>query len=666
MKCVEKTISVLVVLAMAIFMISGCDSAPDETVSSGATSEELNLYIIGSEICDKSGTKVENGCSIDEKGNIVDDQGRVLIAAGRTEAFSYVKSIYYEKEQLLQEIKGTLLGDGDDSSHIAGKIVTEPKSFRFRFTVEPKNAVNTELTLESCDPGALFFPYDKNSACVKEKDVPGDNILPKISTQPNSNNQVEITATAVLDGTVEILVRNVFGEIVNSITFTVRPVIDDSNPGDSSLQASTQAETHEHVFYSRTVEPTVYAQGYTLYTCEKCGFAYRDNYTDKLSHAHDYDSRVIPPTYTAKGYTLHICKTCGYTIRDSELPSLICNHENMKETTVSPTCTEEGYTLHECLNCRIYSYKDSYTEKTGHKWDNGIIAKRESCTEEGVRTLTCSICGDTKNERISKSEHSYRSEIVPPTYTEEGYTRHYCIFCGNEKNRTDYTPIVPHTHSYFETVKNATCTESGYVTHTCSLCGDSYTDSKTDAYGHYYEEQIIREPNCTEEGISSFTCSRCGHRYTYNAPALGHAYFSTTVEATSETEGYTEHRCSRCGDVFRDTYTARLPVQTKADLSSVAAAGNSWLIRNGYSVGGTGGNCSYQFAMSKSDSQAALEANMCTVAEVNVRSAMSVISSDPTVTGAEFYCSAYESGESIILSCSYSFIANPDAGWNDM
>ena len=145
MKCVEKTISVLVVLAMAIFMISGCDSAPDETVSSGATSEELNLYIIGSEICDKSGTKVENGCSIDEKGNIVDDQGRVLIAAGRTEAFSYVKSIYYEKEQLLQEIKGTLLGDGDDSSHIAGKIVTEPKSFRFRFTVEPKNAVKAAI-----------------------------------------------------------------------------------------------------------------------------------------------------------------------------------------------------------------------------------------------------------------------------------------------------------------------------------------------------------------------------------------------------------------------------------------------------------------------------------------------------------------------------------------
>ena len=97
-----------------------------------------------------------------------------------------------------------------------------------------------------------------------------------------------------------------------------------------------------------------------------------------------------------------------------------------------------------------------------------------------------------------------------------------------------------YTHSYYDTVKNASCTESGYVTHTCSLCGDSYTDNKTEAYGHYYEERVLREPNCTEEGISSFTCSRYGHSYSYQVPALGHAYVSTTVEATSEKEGYTE------------------------------------------------------------------------------------------------------------------------------
>ena len=560
MKCVEKTIRILVVLAVSMFMLSGCEPVSVETINTGATSEELNLYINGSEICDKFGTAVENGCTIDENGNIVDDQGRLLIAADCTEAFSCVKSIYYDKGQLLQEIQGTMLGNNNDSAHSEGTIITEPGSFHFKFTVEPKNAVNAELTLESCDPGALYFPYNKNSVPSEEIVAPGDNILPKITVWPNSNNQVEVTATAALDGTVEVLVRNVLGEIVDSITFTIRTSIMESKYDGVSLEATEASETHEHMFASRTVEPTVYAQGYTLYTCEICGFSYRDNYTDKISHTHDYESRVIPPTYTAKGYTLHICKICGATARDSERPSLNCSHKNMTETVVSPTCTEDGYTIHECLTCRIYSYKDTITDKIGHHWDGGAVTKQESCTEEGIKTFTCRICGETKNDRIGKSEHSYRSEIVPPTYTEEGYTRHYCIFCGLEKERTDFTAIVPHTHSYYDTVKNASCTESGYVTHTCSLCGDSYTDNKTEAYGHYYEERVLREPNCTEEGISSFTCSRCGHSYSYQVPALGHAYVSTTVEATAEKEGYTEHRCSRCGDVFRDTYTPRLAI----------------------------------------------------------------------------------------------------------
>ena len=35
-------------------------------------------------------------------------------------------------------------------------------------------------------------------------------------------------------------------------------------------------------------------------------------------------------------------------------------------------------------------------------WDNGKVTQKPTLTKEGVKTYTCTVCADTKTERIEK------------------------------------------------------------------------------------------------------------------------------------------------------------------------------------------------------------------------------------------------------------------------
>jgi len=69
-----------------------------------------------------------------------------------------------------------------------------------------------------------------------------------------------------------------------------------------------------------------------------------------------------------------------------------------KDVVTAPTCTEKGYTTHTCA-CGD-SYVDTYTDALGHAWDSGKVTKPATETEDGVKTFTCTRCGETKTEVI--------------------------------------------------------------------------------------------------------------------------------------------------------------------------------------------------------------------------------------------------------------------------
>ena len=149
-------------------------------------------------------------------------------------------------------------------------------------------------------------------------------------------------------------------------------------------------------------------------------------------------------------------------------------------TVTAPTCTTKGYTTHTCA-CGN-SYVDTYTDALGHAWDNGKVTKQPTEAETGVKTFTCTRCGETKTETIPKltHEHSYKAVVTAPT-----------------------------------------CTEKGYTTYTCA-CGDSYVDSYVLPLGHDWGSgKVTKEPTATENGIKTYICARCGETKTEVIPAGG-------------------------------------------------------------------------------------------------------------------------------------------------
>ncbi len=194
------------------------------------------------------------------------------------------------------------------------------------------------------------------------------------------------------------------------------------------------------------------------------------------------------------------------------------------------------------------------TEPTHVHGYTSEITKEPSCTEEGVKTFTCS-CGNNYIEAVDKLSHTYTANITPPTCTEAGYTTYTCK-CGDSykadekpalghswgkwsvmQAATEEAPgkearvcsecdakeerVIPqlaHTHKYTNVVTAPTCTEAGYTTYTCK-CGDSYKANEKPALGHSYSSVVTKEPSYTEEGILTYTCS-CGDSYTEAIPKL--------------------------------------------------------------------------------------------------------------------------------------------------
>ena len=76
----------------------------------------------------------------------------------------------------------------------------------------------------------------------------------------------------------------------------------------------------------------------------------------------------------------------------------VSHTHSYKDVVTAPTCTAKGYTTHTCA-CGD-SYVDTYVDALGHAWDSGKVTKQPTATETGIRTFTCTRCGETKTESI--------------------------------------------------------------------------------------------------------------------------------------------------------------------------------------------------------------------------------------------------------------------------
>jgi len=232
------------------------------------------------------------------------------------------------------------------------------------------------------------------------------------------------------------------------------------------------------------------------------------------------------------------------------------------------TCTEEGY---ECVNCVYCGYGEGYpTDPLGHSYTSSIT-KQPGCTTKGVRTYTCSTCGDSYTVSIAATGHSWDSGKITeePTCTEAGVKTYTCSTCG--ETYTESISAIGHDWDDGEITTEPTCTGAGIKTYTCGNCAETYTEA-VDALGHEYSSKVTTEATCTESGTLTYTCDRCGDSYTEEIEATGHSYEEQVIsEATYYVSGTVEYTCSVCGDTYTET-TPALGLEDAEDAYESAVA----------------------------------------------------------------------------------------------
>lgn len=160
-----------------------------------------------------------------------------------------------------------------------------------------------------------------------------------------------------------------------------------------------------------------------------------------------------------------------------------------------------------------------------HKWNEGIVTKEATCTAEGIKTFTCTVCGDTKTEVIPALGHDWSDwEVKDSTCGQEGEKTRHCTRTGCTATETVKIPA-SENHNWNDGVvtKEATCTEQGEVTYTCNDCGHTKVE-KTPALGHDLKEVILKQPTCSESGLKAMVCQRpgCDHKENeVSIPATG-------------------------------------------------------------------------------------------------------------------------------------------------
>ncbi|MCM1161650.1 MAG: leucine-rich repeat domain-containing protein [Roseburia sp.] len=89
-------------------------------------------------------------------------------------------------------------------------------------------------------------------------------------------------------------------------------------------------------------------------------------------------------------------------VKDDDAEENQCSHENRRtEGAKQATCTEAGYTGDVCCeDCGSTLVPGETIPAKGHQWDNGSVTKNATATEDGIKTITCTVCHSTKTEVI--------------------------------------------------------------------------------------------------------------------------------------------------------------------------------------------------------------------------------------------------------------------------
>lgn len=291
------------------------------------------------------------------------------------------------------------------------------------------------------------------------------------------------------------------------------------------------------------------------YVCRCCGMG------QDCPHAHTTYKDLEDGTH------ILLCEDCQAAIGDP-LPH---------NWTYAAGDTEDSHVCAECGAAERHFWKEVEGTNTA------------TCTEPGVRTVRCSVCGMEKEEEAEAKGHTLDNRWNHTAL--EHYQK--CSTCGEEFDRGNHEYTYSEDWDEYEcrichvlheeicggalTIQEATCqkivyhcdscgydmTKPGtfdeyhdYVDGICKYCGGE--DPNHVPHEHDYHETHRVDPTCTEDGYIEYTCD-CGDSYREPLPATGH----TWGEWSPAGDGKEVRYCDACGaEDYRtseeDTYSVQM------------------------------------------------------------------------------------------------------------
>lgn len=291
------------------------------------------------------------------------------------------------------------------------------------------------------------------------------------------------------------------------------------------------------------------------YKCSVCGETKDVTLSNPLGeHSWDEGKVTKKATCTEDGEKTYTCTVCN-TTKIEVIPATGHQHKEVRNAKKA-TCTEDGYTGDTyCTDCNTKLESGTVINKLGHTWDNGVITKEATETEEGVKTYTCKTCGETKTEKIPVTSHHWDQGTITKkaTCTENGEKTYHCTDADCNKTYVETIPATGHQHTEIKDKKAATCEKDGYSGDTyCKDCGQLISKGAVvKATGHSWDSGKVTEAaTCKKEGTKTYTCKNCGETKTESIPKTEHQWNNgkVTKEATCKEEGSKTYTCSICGD----------------------------------------------------------------------------------------------------------------------
>ena len=161
-----------------------------------------------------------------------------------------------------------------------------------------------------------------------------------------------------------------------------------------------------------------------------------------------------------------------------------CGHDEKKDLDVHSAAAELGKDA--TGHWKVCGVCNASFETTSHTWDHEDF---QLDAASGKEIKTCTVCGFVADKNHAHTEDS-GMVTKAPTCTEKGLRTYKCTVCGEEL-RTEEIPATGHTEDSGNVTKNVTLDTDGERTYKCTVCGNKRTEPITKP--ELYESPIDAE-----------------------------------------------------------------------------------------------------------------------------------------------------------------------------